>query len=689
MLKKLKLALLAVTVFGYGVGSPATSFAQGGKRAYFLKAEKLLKKQKFAEAAQYYEKYLSSERTITAPVDKRQSNSKKVHQRAVYNIAESYRQSHDYQNAEKYYGEAAVYSEDRYPASAYWYAVSLRANKKYKEAITVLTSYRERHTQMDSLTTLIDRELFNLEFIKAQLDNRYPEFVVTPLVSPTNTSSYAAALVGGDTIVISAVKEPEVVPMVVETRKKSWFSFLRKKKKEPAPPQKYVRLYETEFKDNEFLRAGELDIQTIGNAHDGLATFAGDKMFFTRWQEVNGQQVSAIYVSKKTGASWSTPQKMGTPVNIEKTNSTQPFITADGKHLLFSSNREGGIGKYDIWHAELDGDYNVVRVINMGNVINTTEDEYSPVYHSESGTLVFSSNGRIGMGGFDIYSSKGSISVSDWAQPENAGSPVNSGKDDLYFMSTDTDNFWNEGLLSSDRDTTSCSLGLYRVLQENLQVIKGSVIECNNQYQVGDATVSIQDKKNGKVLQEVNTDENGNYTFEISNTSSFIVAVKKTGFEPTIENHTRPINAGVNEIQLDPICLNRDADNPTDSLQQILDLLSRSSSTLAQFGFNKSTINDPSGAMDTLVALMNEFPNLTIEIAGHTDSRGSAEYNLLLAKKRVDACINYLVKKGVDKSRLLGKAYGECCPLVPELVNGKDDPGARRQNRRVEYKIIR
>src|SRR5690606_3020614 len=114
------------------------------------------------------------------------------------------------------------------------------------------------------------------------------------------------------------------------------------------------------------------------------------------------------------------------------------------------------------------------------------------------------------------------------------------------------------------------------------------------------------------------------------------------------------------------------------------------STTLAKFAFNQSALGSSSfHELDSLAALMHQFPSLIIEVGGYTDGRGSAAYNLKLAQKRVDACIRYLVKKGISKNRLAGKAYGECCPLEAEKINGRHNPKARDRRRRVEYREVK
>lgn len=673
-------ACLMLSGVGYLVLLPSQSLAQGGQHGYFLKAEKLLTQQKYTEAAQYYEKYLASERSVAAKADpfavgkkiKGQHNGINIHHEAVYHLAESYRLSNDYTRAEKYYKEATGFPEKFYPASLYWYGVTLRANQKYGEAITAISTLREKHEQMDALSIAADKELLNLTFIKEQLSKSKPGFFVDPLVSPTNSAAYALVSLPGDTMVFTAIQKgvaPSSDP-----------------KLEPAS---MARLYTSVNKDGRLEETTLLTSDAQNNFHDGMAAFAGNKkMFFTRWTDVNGKPVSVIYESDKTATGWSKPVKMGELINAEGSSNAQPFVTPDGKYLLFSSNREGGIGKYDIWYAELDSNFNVLLAGNMGNVINTIDDEYAPSYHQLSRTLLFSSNGRTGMGGFDIYYTRGSILLSDWNQPANAGSPINSSKDDLYYISTDADNLWNTATMSSDRDTSSCCLAMYTVRQDNKQYISGSVIDCTTQLPLADVELSVKDKT-GKLLRKEQTNADGSYRFELSNTSRFSITAEKKRYEGTSKNFVLRITTGSDSIVNESICLNIDISTYADSLQQLLDNLAKSSSTLAKFGYNKSKLNGSFVQLDSLALIMKQFPSIDVEIGGYTDTKGTEEYNLVLAQKRVDACIQYLVKKGVSKDRLFGKAYGECCPIEPETIDGQDNPAAREANRRVEYKLLR
>ncbi len=125
-------------------------------------------------------------------------------------------------------------------------------------------------------------------------------------------------------------------------------------------------------------------------------------------------------------------------------------------HLIVRADAGG----YDLWAASLDSNQEAIQVRNLGNVINTSGDEEAPYFHDKTRTLVFSSNGHVGMGGFDIYYAQGNFGLNDWEKPVNAGAPLNSSKDDIYFVGTDEDDVWNTGWISSDR-SSECCLALF------------------------------------------------------------------------------------------------------------------------------------------------------------------------------------------------------------------------------------
>ncbi|MBN8790467.1 MAG: OmpA family protein [Terrimonas sp.] len=672
------LRLFAVLVMMPAISAmPQYASAQNNVRGYYVKAEQLFKQKKYYEAIQYYEKYLGEEVSTTArsnpfAVQKKIKGKSNLstHNESVYHLAESYRLCNNYTKAEKWYKEATGFDKSAYPECLYWYAVTLRANQKYDDALAAFTAFRESYTNMDKLLTGADRELENLKFIKQQLAKEKQTFTVTPVQMPENISAYAMNYAAEDKTAFTSIKSDS-------SSNDKTLTYA-------------VSLYETSFDGSKIEKIEKINFPEEKGYHNGMATFdtKGKTMFFTRWKVENGKTISSIYKSKKTDTGWTKPVSLGQPVNVEGSNTAQPFITADDKYLLFSSDRTGGIGKFDLWFAPLDSNLNPLLVTNMGNIVNTAEDELAPSYHQTSRTLLYSSNGLTGMGGFDIYSAKGDFQLSNWDKPKNAGYPINSSKDDLYYISTDEDNLWNTGILSSDRNS-ECCLDMFAVRQDNKQIIKGLVIDCKSGLPLPGVSLSIRNAKRiSRNFITQNTDYNGNYSFSLNNASRFEITANKEGYEPVEQSYTIYFDSGTDTIRNAVLCLSMVKSIKDIAVQNAIDVLNESS-TIAKFPYNKSSlVKGAHYELDSLVSLMTNNPYITIEVGGYTDSKGSEEYNLRLAQKRIDACIKYLVSKGIARSRLIGKAYGECCPLEPETMDGVDNPAARERNRRVEYKLI-
>lgn len=645
-----------------------TGIAQTDQPGFFTKGVELFKQNHYYEAIQYFEKFLETEIKITPraqpfAVQKKSpgKSNLNMHNEAIYLLAESYRKLHNYSLAEKWYKEAMSFSPKAYPACAYWYGVSLRANQKYDEAYEAINSFRERYHKMDDLLRGADMELENLKFIKEQMKKEKNEFIVSRKEMAVNASAYASSVSESGSLIYTTAFDDKT-------------------------NEQYVNRIMESSGENTGHQDKIILQQDAPRFHQGMAsiTHDGRKIFFTQWTVNKGITSSAIYTSDKTDTGWCKPVLMPDPVNVTGSNSAQPFITPDGKYLLFSSDREGGVGKYDIWYATLDSQYNALLVTNAGNVVNTTGDERSPSYHQVSRTLLFSSNGHIGMGGYDIFSAKGDFLLSDWEKPYNPGSPINSSRDDLYFISTDEDNLWNSGWLSSDR-STDCCLELYSFKQNNAQLLYGTVIDCASNQPLAGVSLTVKDsKKNGRVLTSGKTDGEGTYQFTLRNSSRFEIAAEKEGYHASNKTYIIHFDAGTDTIQ-NNICLALIRQEEPEQKDAGTD----ESVTLAKFSFNQSSLDQNYyHELDSLAAFLLTYKTIVIEIGGHTDGKGSEAYNLKLAQQRVDACIRYLEKKGISRSRLIGKAYGKCCPLEPETIDGKDNPAARKINRRVEYKIL-
>ena len=648
--------------------------AQTGS-GYFNQAENLFKTKNYYEASVVFEKYLATEknsrpRSTPFAIEKKVKGKTNMdpHQEAVYQLAESYRMINDYQKAEKYYKESVGFSGKAYPDAQYWYAVTLRANQHYAEALVQINAFLEKHTQLDDLLLGADRELEDLKFIQQQAERVNDQFALKELKGKDPASGYALVQ-RADGYVFTAI--------TAETGKTGEKSYLN-------------TLFESMNSENPLIDADPMDFASEVGAHEGMASFShdGKTMFFTRWTKKNNQTRSAIYMSRWDGKGWSVPVKAPDPLNEEGSNSAQPCLTADGRYLLFSSDRPGGSGGYDLWASLLDSSMEPIQVRNLGNVINSAGDEEAPYLHEKTRTLVFSSNGRVGMGGFDIYYAKGNFGLNGWEKPANAGAPLNSSKDDLYYVGTDEDDVWNTGWISSDR-SSECCLGLFAVKENNTQYVNGNIMDCKTGRPLANTMLTVTDLRHpDRVLGKYKSDTAGRYAIELHNSGHFKVSAAMAEYEPSSKNYNLKTHPGKDSLMNESICLKK-ITYPEKEIEQLLKSLVRSSH-VGNFAYKKAKLSDSAhDNLDSLAVILKKYPDMIIQVEGYTDGIGGVKYNLALAQRRVNSCVRYLLSKGVSAKQLEGKAMGKCCPIAPETIDGKDNPAGREINRRVEYKVIR
>jgi outer membrane protein OmpA-like peptidoglycan-associated protein len=348
----------------------------------------------------------------------------------------------------------------------------------------------------------------------------------------------------------------------------------------------------------------------------------------------------------------------------------------DGKHILFSSDRPGGAGGFDLWMADLDANGNPTNITNMGSGVNTMYDEQAPSYHAASNTFVFSSNGRVGMGGFDFYYSKGPIN--SLSEPKNFGHPVNSVKDDLYFTSRGSaTNILENVLISSDRDA-ACCLELFALNKTKaMKEISGTVLACDSKKPLAGVKVLIVDAAN-KTIAEKTTDASGKYSFTIAEFEALKASASSKGYFANSISFTGPADIEEEFFTNPELCLNLIPEEAI-RVENVF------------YDFNKATLQETSyESLDKLVQILNDNPTIIIELGAHTDSKGTDEYNQKLSQARAKSVVEYLVSKGISRSRLMAKGYGETVPAAENTnADGTDNPEGRQLNRRTEFKVLK
>lgn len=645
---------------------------------YKRNADRFYAQGDYYSAAIYYEKYLNSKKakdttTLYNPYAVKQSNNTKTTAPAakpakgvsvseiMHRIAEGYKSVNDYKNAETWYNQVAAKDKANYPLSEFNLGVCQRANAKYAEAEASFTSFLSSYTNDDSYSQQAKVELANLKFLIAQKAGKEKDlFKVNKTAISVNQSqcgSYAPFVQNGMLYFTSTSKDTNEA----------------KVKNAPYLNNIYIS------NENETLR---LNLPSFENGDQGTASFTpnGNTIFFTRRKKENGNYVYGIYKSSKNlNGVWSEPEKLGTDINPDGYVSKQPNVTKDGKYLLFASNMPGGQGKFDIWYASLDANGNVGKPSNFGTAVNSKEDEEAPYYHNPSMQIVFASKGRIGMGGFDLYTAKGTIGES-FTTPNNIGYPVNTEKDDIYFYSNDDKYLLRNFYMSSDRE--SVCLEMYSASKIIKKFLGGKAVDSKTLQPLSGVTVDIVNEQ-GKTIGNSITDADGKFIYETDPYTSYKAVAKKEDYKSfTDAGNMNDFNADVQILE----------DWKLEAIEKpvVVDTPPPAKPLIVRFEFDKFEIEDEyKPSLDSLAALLKREPRLTVEIGGFTDEKGSERYNLKLSSKRANAGKNYLIKNyGIEASRLTTKGYGKCCPIEKETnEDGTDNEAARKINRRLEFKI--
>jgi len=432
----------------------------------------------------------------------------------------------------------------------------------------------------------------------------------------------------------------------------------------------YISIKENNFW-SEAINAGE-PLNTKGNEGAQTILVDGRVMYFTACNRADGKGRCDIYTSVKENEGWSIPVNLGSPVNSSAWDA-QPSISPDGKTLYFVSNREGGLGQKDIWMSHLLENGNWSKPVNLGKNVNSKGQEQSPFIHPDNKTLYFASDGKIGMGGLDLFKV---IRNDDgtWSKPFNLGYPINTMSDEIGFIVNAKGNrafFSSDRLSEKGRDIFEFEL--YKEARPNaVSYIKGKVFDSETKKNLK-AHFELISLETEEVIMQAESDPNtGEFIVCIPTDNNYALNVSKENYLFYSDNFEL---SGVYEIS-DPY-LKDVALNPIKPGEKII-LRNIFYTTDSYELVEKSTVE-----LSKLIQFLNNNSSLKIEISGHTDNVGSKEYNLELSENRAESVFDYLIEHGVDKDRLSYKGYGESDPIkTNETEIGK------AENRRTEMKII-
>lgn len=585
-----------------------------------------------------------------------------------FRLAECFRKLNNFSNAEKWYAKSLEAKPANASLALLWYGVCLRANNKFAEARKTLNNLIKKYPREKELVNIARQEMANLDFIEKQISHKDAKlYTISKL-------QYINKFEGAYAPFITSNREILFTSAIADTA--------RKKKNVPYYNRVFIASFADSSRDDIRIPITSSDAKT----HQAGASITADnrKMYFTQWSGRTAN--AAIYMSTPDEkGNWSSPVRLDDKVNMPGYNAKHPFISADGKWMIFSSNMPNGAGGFDLWYTQFDENGKPGTPVNLA-MLNTKDDEESPFYHAPSKSIVFSTNGRTGMGGFDLFVSRGDIN--NWTIPVNLGYPVNSVKNDLFFFSSSPDSLMKEALFSSDRNNDCCLeiYNVYKTEKKFKQRINLQITDCLSGNIIG-AGVNIVSGVTGEQLFNGITSYNKGVQLETTSVyDSLVVFVHKQDFEETKETlviHNEERNDTVFQYI---ICLNpvRTIEPPSDE-----DSFPTKMPMVVYFEFDKADISaETSIVLDSLVALMKREKFFSLEAGGYTDGKGTEKYNEGLGAARAKACIDYMVARGIEPSRLLLSSYGECCPVAPETTDSKkDNPEGRKLNRRVEFKL--
>lgn len=381
----------------------------------------------------------------------------------------------------------------------------------------------------------------------------------------------------------------------------------------------------------------------------GVCCFSEDgrTMFFTYSKPVNGQDLGAkIYQSLRAGGEWGEAQEVKLFADSSITVG-HPALCPTGDTLYFVSDAPNGMGGKDLYMAELDGE-EWVNVQNLGAQINTSGDEMYPTIHPD-GTLYFASNGHPGYGGLDLFMAKRDTTVRDSAAwlVFNMGAPFNSNADD--FGITFAGNTQN-GFFSSNRGQKKALDRIYEfVLPEMVFLVQGAITD-NNGEPVSNATIRLVGDDGTHTRVQARRD--GTYKIKLSKDVRYVMLATARGY----------LNA---KEQFNTLNL---ADSKTQQLDFSLSPVSKPvtmDNIFYEFGKWDLTPASETG-LASLVKLLNDNPNITIELSAHTDMKGDSVFNVNLSEKRAQSVCNYLISQGIERERLTPVGYGKQKPVVAD-----------------------
>ena len=609
------------------------------------KADKQFSKLEFVKAAESYKKLI---------------NNGKSSDYVVAQLAECYYNIFNTVEAEKWYATLVEKSSD--PDIIFKYSQMLKANGKYNLSNKWMNKFVELRPSDNRATSFLKDPNYLPKII-----SKGKRFNVQNLDINSEYSDFGGTLNNNKLYITSSRNTVGLFDLgrwITQRINYGWNN-------EP-----YLDIYSFDVTDSgSYLNEDYLGSNINTKYHEGLASFDNEgNMYISRESFYENEYVKDPESNNITSLigiykiSKGDKNVVALNINSVEYSVKNPSLSSDGKSIYFSSDMPGGYGNFDIYKGDIDEKGNINNVENLGQKVNTEGQEMFP-FIGDKNNLYFSSDSQLGLGGLDVFFTK--EVDGKWASVRNVGIPVNSNADDFAFNINEAT---GEGFVSSNRSGGKGSDDIYsikRLIPICDVLLTANVMDAKTKLGIDSATTSISDKE-GNIASTKISSSVGVTEFMLVCEEAGKLIVSKEGYNSKIVD-LRMSNEEFTSINvmLDPI-------------EKII-VAEKIELDAIYFDFDKSNIKaEAAFELDKLVQIMNKYPEMTVSIESHTDSKGPSSYNQRLSERRAKTTSQYVISKGIDSSRLISTGKGESSPVVDCTNCSKEED---QLNRRSEFII--
>ncbi|MFZ4106281.1 OmpA family protein [Flavobacterium sp.] len=590
-------------------------------------------------------------------------------------LGDSYYFKADLDNAAKWYTELFNFTQEVTPEYYYRYSQSLKAVKNYKKADEMLAVFIQKNG-----TDLRAKLAFSQKNYLDQIKNNSGRFIINNAGINSKYSDYGSTFYKNKIIFTSARDTGGIV-----SRTHNWTG------------ESFTNLYSADTvsdakKSKPLKFGGNLN----SKYHESTPVFTKDEktVYFSRNNFLNGkekrdtQKSTLLKIYKATIIDSKFTNVIELPFNSDNYNVAHPALSTDEKTLYFASNMPGTLGQSDLYKVAINEDGSYGNPVNLGNVINTEGRETFPNITSDN-EIYFASDGHPGLGGLDVFVSK-IEKDGNYKQVLNVGEPLNSSKDDFAFLINDSTRI---GYVTSNREGGIGSDDIYKFKETKRieypceQLLKGVVTDKTNGLPLAYCKLTLSDSEY-KILKESTTDGRGKFDFEsVACNLKYYVKAEKNEYSTDEKTVAVPNQSGETVVALE-------LEKEVKEVKVNDDLFKAFAIKQIYFDLDKSFIRfDAEVELAKILDVLEQYPTMEIDVRSHTDCRQTANYNLSLSDRRAKATIAWLISKGINKSRITGRGYGESQLVnncVCEPTNESNCTEEQHQaNRRSEFIITK